>query len=148
MRTILLVALALMIVGIAVYMVNYVHVAAAEAEESARHFKSEHDCAARVEQVAKFMLEKERPSAEANRVTGSNSHYNSLLHTCFVEVTVFKRSDVPVFVTTLINSSNNSAVLWTIKGREEIAASRCFGADTKPVQCDQAETVWKRYMKD
>jgi hypothetical protein len=49
-------------------------------------------------------------------------------------------------VKTLIDTTDNSAVLWSVTERAENSDRRCFGQNATGIDCGTADQRWKDFM--
>jgi hypothetical protein len=135
--------LTLGIVGTLLY---FLRQAAIEAEANERVLRAESGCASQVQRAAELVTAKGSEKGVRNRVTASASHYSQQQQKCFIEVTVYEHMPSTALVKTLLDSSDGSAVLWSVSGRREEPGRACFGADSMPLDCIEADRRWKAFM--
>ena len=54
----------------------------------------------------------------------------------------------PLSVKTLIDTTDNSAVLWSVTERAENSGRRCFGQNATGIDCNTADQRWKDFMSN
>jgi len=146
MKVLFWIGSAIIVLGFACVMIYFMREAAAEAETSRRLAQAESDCVRQVQKMGEMVIEKESEKGVRSRVTQSTSHYNQMLHQCYVEVTTYEPGDPPIFLKTLLSPAEKSAVLWSVSRREDNKERQCFGPDAMPLSCEQAEQRWKAFM--
>jgi len=138
----------LVVLGIVGFGVYFLRQAAAEADTSSASLRAESECTAKVDMARRVVAERGDTTGGAIRVTGSSSHYNSVLRQCYVEVNTEETGDTDISMRTLINTGENSAVLWSVENHGKNPVRTCFGADASALDCKTADQRWKAYMHD
>ena len=134
----------LAVVGVAFF---YLRQVAAQTDQSRRAMQVDSDCAAQVQRGIQLVVHPAKDTESLNHATGSASHYNRLLNTCYVEVASYD-AEAAVYMKTLVNPAEGSAVLWSVTKRSDGSDRQCFGADSKAIDCAEADKRWKTFMKE
>ncbi len=147
-RNWLLLALFLALAAITAVGTFFLRQSAAETARVRETLQAESDCAARIPRAIDLVTKRDSMLGARIQVTGSTYHYNHRLKQCLVEISTFEHREAPIYVKTLISPADNSAILWSFTGEGEGAARNCYGADSKMLDCAEADKRWKQLMRE
>src|SRR3954453_9337046 len=102
MKVLFWIGSATIVLGLGCAMIYFMREAAAEAETSRRMAQAESECVMQIQRMGELVTKKDDEKGVRSRVTQSTSHFNQALRRCYVEVTTYERSNLTLFVKTLL----------------------------------------------
>jgi hypothetical protein len=115
---------------------------------SNRVVRAESDCASQVERAIEIVMKSSNEQGIESHVTETANHYNHQLQKCLVSVSTFEHRDSNVLVKTLLIPSEQTTLLWSLKGSLPTSDQSCFGPNLTPLDCAETDRRWKLFMTE